>query len=90
MRETSKKFIVLYQNLSPKVYTKVLDSGVMFYVRFLCEPKKRRASEELIWEHVLTQFEQNDDIDLAYPTQRFYTLENQNAPVQALREDNIR
>ena len=30
------------------------------------------TSENEIWEEVLTQFEKHNDIELAYPTTRFY------------------
>ena len=79
LRETSKQFMILHKNLSPEVYTTVLDSGVMFHMRFLCEPKKRRVITQLIWEQVLHQFNLNDDISLAYPTQRFYSANEQHA-----------
>ena len=75
LRESSKKFMILYKNLAPEVYTTVLDSGIMFHMRFLCEPKKRRIATQLIWEQVLHQFSLNDDIDLAYPTTRFYNAQ---------------
>ena len=74
LREASKKFMIYYQNLSPRVYTTVKDCGVMLSMRFLCEPRKRRGMEELLWEQILTQFEEHHNIDLAYPTTRFYSL----------------
>ncbi|MCC6255453.1 MAG: mechanosensitive ion channel family protein, partial [Ignavibacteriaceae bacterium] len=41
-------------------------------LRYMCDPRKRRIIEEEIWEDILTRFSKYDDIDLAYPTQRFY------------------
>jgi len=70
--EASKNYMIYYKNLNPIVYTKVKDSGVQFTMRYLCNPRKRRGSENEIWEEVLTQFEKHNDIDLAYPTTRFY------------------
>lgn len=77
IREATKKFLIFYQHLTPIVYTKVMDSGVLLTMRFLCDPQKRRGTEHAIWEEVLVQFSQHDDIDFAYPTQRFYTLGEQ-------------
>lgn len=34
--------------------------------------RRRRSSEQAIWEEVLDRFAACDDIDFAYPTQRFY------------------
>ncbi len=70
--EASKNYLIYYKNLNPIVYTKVKDSGIQFTMRYLCNPRKRRGSENEIWEEVLTQFEMHNDIELAYPTTRFY------------------
>jgi len=55
----------------------VKDCGVMLTIRYLCEPRRRRTSEQAIWEDILEEFGKCEDIDFAYPTQRFYnnTLE---------------
>ncbi len=70
--EASKNYMIYYKNLTPIVYTKVKDSGVQLTMRYLCNPRKRRGSENEIWEEVLTQFEKHNDIELAYPTTRFF------------------
>jgi len=72
LRETANKFMIFYNKLTPKVYTTVKDSGVMLTIRYLCEPRKRRGSEQEIWEDILDAFAAHDNIDFAYPTQRFY------------------
>ncbi len=72
--EASKNYMIYYKNLNPIVYTKVKDSGVQFTLRYLCNPRKRRGSENDIWEEILTQFGKHNDIDLAYPTTRFYNM----------------
>lgn len=75
--EASMRFMIFYSKLTPTVYTSVRGSGVLLTVRYLCEPRRRRNSEERIWEDILEAFAACDDIDFAYPTQRFYdnTLE---------------
>ena len=72
--EASKNYMIYYKNLTPIIYTKVKDSGVQLTMRYLCNPRKRRGSENEIWEEVLTQFEKHNDIKLAYPTTRFYKV----------------
>ena len=54
------------------VYTSVVDSGVLLTIRYLTAPRHRRGSSEAIWEEILREFARCDDIDFAYPTQRFY------------------
>jgi len=72
VREASKKFMIFYTKLTPVVYTKVADSGVLLTLRYLVEPRRRRGIAEAIWEDVLDEFAECDDIDFAYPTTRFY------------------
>ncbi|MDN5351345.1 MAG: hypothetical protein PWQ12_261 [Clostridiales bacterium] len=70
LRETSRKYMIYYHNLSPIVYTDVIDIGVRLTMRFLCSPKERRNKNEEIWENVLETFSKESDLDFAYPTIR--------------------
>lgn len=81
--EASKKYMIFYQYLTPIVYTSVKDSGIMLTMRYICDPRKRRITEHEIWEDVLKAFANLDDIEFAYPTQRFYTRpeEKGNSPL---------
>lgn len=72
IKEASSRFLIYYSKLTPIVYTSVKDSGVLLTIRYLCEPRKRRGSQEGIWEDILKEFAECDDIDFAYPTTRFY------------------
>jgi len=74
VKEAAKKFLIFYTKLTPIVYTSVKDSGVMLTLRFMCDPRKRRSISEIIWEDILDRFEVCNDIDFAYPTQRFYNI----------------
>ncbi len=72
IKSASRKYMIFYTRLTPIVYTSVKDSGVMLTMRFLCDPRKRRSYDTKIWEDVLDTFALENDIDFAYPTQRFY------------------
>jgi small-conductance mechanosensitive channel len=72
VREAAKRHMILYSVLTPKVYTKVVDSGVLLTIRYLCNPRNRRSTEESIWEDILRGFGNREDIDFAYPTIRHY------------------
>lgn len=74
IKEASKKYLIFFNYLTPIVYTTVKDSGVLLTLRFVCDPRERRSKEQLIWESILKEFAKHNDIDLAYPTQRFYTI----------------
>jgi small-conductance mechanosensitive channel len=70
--QAARKYFIHYSTLTPTVYTSVKDSGVMLTIRHLCDPRKRRGVTGAIWEEILTEFGRCPDIDLAYPTQRWY------------------
>ncbi|MBN1948583.1 MAG: mechanosensitive ion channel [Candidatus Cloacimonetes bacterium] len=72
IKRATRKFMIYYRNLTPVVYTDVLDNGVRLTIRYLCEPRKRRGTAEAIWEDILKEFGKQRDIDFAYPTTRFY------------------
>ena len=72
LQRAGEKFLISYSKLTPTVYTSVADSGVLLTLRYLCEPRNRRARTQEIWEAILNAFGKCNDIDFAYPTQRFY------------------
>jgi len=72
LQKAARKFMIFYTKLTPTVYTTVRDCGVLLTLRYLCDPRKRRSSEQAVWEDILDAFASTDDIDFAYPTQRFY------------------
>jgi small-conductance mechanosensitive channel len=80
LREAAKKFMIFYTKLTPKVYTTVKDCGVMLTIRYLCDPRKRRGSEQDMWESILDAFAEHKNIDFAYPTQRFYHNDTEGKP----------
>jgi small-conductance mechanosensitive channel len=72
LREAARRFMIFYKKLTPTVYLTVKDCGVLLTVRYLCEPKNRRGTEQAIWEDILRSLADRDDIDFAYPTTRFF------------------
>ncbi len=82
IKKAENKYMILFKHLTPIVWTSVADSGVTLTVRYLCEPRDRRASANKMWEEILKSFSTADDIDLAYPTWRIYdnTREGQTSP----------
>jgi small-conductance mechanosensitive channel len=72
IKAAARTFLIFYNKLTPIVYTTVKDSGVLLTLRYMCGPRERRSIEEKIWEDILIKFAECDNIDFAYPTQRFY------------------
>ena len=73
VEQAAKKYLIFYSKLTPIVYTSVKESGVLLTTRYLCEPRRRRSTEQEKWEAILKAFAQEDDIQFAYPTQRLYS-----------------
>lgn len=72
IKEASKRYMIFYNKLTPIVYTSVKDSGVLLTIRYLIDPRTRRSSEQAVWEDILKEFAKSQEMDFAYPTQRFY------------------
>jgi small-conductance mechanosensitive channel len=80
IRQAAGKMMIYVGKLTPIVYTTVKDSGVLLTIRFICNPRRKRGTEEKIWEDILRVFAQHDDIDFAYPTQRIYQNQIEGKP----------
>ncbi len=72
IRVAAGKMMIYVGKLTPIVYTSVKDHGVLLTMRYLCNARRRRGSEQEIWEDILHAFDECPDIDFAYPTQRHY------------------
>ncbi len=72
IRQAAGKMMIYVGKLTPIVYLNVKDSGVLLTMRYLCNPRRRRGSEQEIWEDILHKFGKREDIDFAYPTYRYY------------------
>jgi small-conductance mechanosensitive channel len=97
VRQAAETYLIFYSKLTPIVYTSVKENGIVLTVRYLSEPRRRRGSEQEIWEDILHAFAQHDDISFAYPTQRFFNqavegpaspqpFVNGGAPASGMRE----
>ena len=64
--------MIYYKHLTPIVYTTIKEYGVQLTIRYLVNPRKRRSSENEIWEDILTNLSQHKEIQFAYPTTRFF------------------
>lgn len=77
MDKALKNYHIHYSNITPTVYTNIRPNGVLLTLRYLCNPKKRRDSEQIAIEAILNEFAQHDNINFAYPTTRFFKSEKE-------------
>ena len=86
--EAAKKLMLRKPDLEPTVITKVEASGVELTLRYLCRPLLRRDTEHKIWEDVLLSFQNHDDIDFAYPTERRFNNDLESKQATKKNETN--
>lgn len=70
LKKATKKYQIHYNNITPIVYTDVVEHGVKLSIRYLCMPRSRRTTVDEIWRDILKTIDGCNDIELAYPTQR--------------------
>ena len=78
--KASKSYLIEYRYLTPIVYTNVKDSGINLTVRYLTDPRRRRGTSQIVWEHILEEYAKHDNIDFAYPTIRYYDNPKEGKP----------
>lgn len=76
--EVSRKYLIAYTKVTPIVYTRVGEDGVLLTIRYLVEPRRRRGTEHAIWEEILDEFARMPDVDFGYITRRGF-----NATIEA-------
>jgi len=70
MRHAQNYYAVYYRRFTPIVYKEVSESGIRLSLRYLVEPRRRRFSENFLYEKILVEFTQAPDIHFAYTTYR--------------------
>ncbi len=80
VRRASRRYMIFFEHLTPIVWTRVADSGIVLTMRYICEPRRRRSTATGVWEDILRAFSQEDGIDFAYPTMRHYDNRREGKP----------
>ena len=62
--EASKRYMLHYTNLTPIVFVNVKEGYLYLTIRYLCEPRQARMTENLIWQEILTTFSEMDEIKM--------------------------
>ena len=75
VRLAARDYMIFYSKLTPTVYTSVRDSGIELTIRYIIEPRRRRGSEQALWEDILDMLAAEPHVDLAYPTSRIFKNE---------------
>jgi hypothetical protein len=89
IRQAAQRFAIYYSKLTPIVYLRVMEYGMLADdPLFVLIPRRRRTTEQAIWEDILTEFARHSEIQFAYPTQRFYQYHLEKAGDTAVPADS--
>lgn len=67
-----RRFMLNQRDLQPAVWVSLSEIGTTLTLRFLSGPRNRRLMGDRISREILEAFEQQPDIDMAYPTTRVF------------------
>lgn len=87
IRKMSRNYPIKYRHLMPIVYTRIQANGVQLTLRFLAHAQERRGVESALAEAILSSFNQEAEIALAYPTQRIVGLRFENKARSEIRPE---
>lgn len=81
-KSTMRTYLISNIEFEPRIFTKIVENGIEFTIRYMCKTRNRRNSENLIYEKIIAEFSKNKDISFAYNTTRFFdnTKESKNKP----------
>ena len=57
IHRAASQYMVYFNKLTPAVYLSAKDSGVLFTIRYIVDPRQRRGTEQILWEAILEEFE---------------------------------
>lgn len=72
LQEASKQFYIDQHTYHPDVFIRFREYGIVITLRYLCDPRQRRSTENELTQEVLKILGRENDIQIAYPTQNIY------------------
>lgn len=66
LKSMSQEYLVYYSALTPFVYVKLDEKGVLLTLRYLCKARNRRGSEHAMTIRMLEEFAKHESIELVY------------------------
>ena len=72
LRKVRKRYLLRYNFITPKVYVKIADSGVLLTLRYMVRARRRRTMDDTVSREILRRFAVEPSIEFAYPTMRLF------------------
>jgi len=60
IKKCNSNYHIYYNNLTPIIYTKLIENKIILTVRFLIHPKKQRNTESDIYEKIILEYKKNN------------------------------
>jgi small-conductance mechanosensitive channel len=80
IQELSNRYAIHYENLNPRVYMSVQDSGVQLTLRYLTRSRGRRETKSRLSKKIMQLLAEHPEVELAYPTYRIFRRDREEAP----------
>lgn len=71
-KKAAARYVIVYRNLTPIVWTAIAPHGVQLTLRFLVEPRRRRSTASELSSHIIRAVQATDSVEFAYPTTRYF------------------
>jgi len=72
LKKVKRDYLLRFNYITPKVYINIKDSGIELALRYMVRARRRRTLEDSVAREILTRFQNENDVDFAYPTIRVY------------------
>ncbi len=91
IRDNARHMLLYFTGMEPAVYVRVESDGVLLTMRYLCEPKRRRNTENVIWRDILHEFRTHPEVDFALQTHRLqFDVTDDGEPESGLEAEHRR
>lgn len=88
LRRVRKRYLLRYNFITPKVYVKIADSGVLLTLRYMVRARRRRTMDDTISREILRRFAMEPSVEFAYPTMRLFRADETGAGPQSISPQN--
>jgi small-conductance mechanosensitive channel len=82
-------FLVPAVELKPSVFMEVTDNYFKLNLRYIVDPRKRRAAKDFLWHHILPAVQSNSDLQMGSSTMDL-TVHGEDGSPQRATEDHER
>lgn len=66
VQQAGEKYMIIYRNYTPIVYTSINETGVVLTLRYICSVKQERSIQNQLWEDILKMASNETDIQVYF------------------------